>query len=455
MRWAITAAAMAAAAATVRADDWPQWLGPQRDGVWRETGILEKFPDGGPKVRWRVPVGMGYAGPAVAAGKVFVADRVLADGAANPENPFARKDKLPGGAIPGVERILCLDEADGKLLWKHEWARGYTMSYAAGPRATPAVSADGKVYVLGAEGDLFCLAAADGKVLWQGRIGGGDPENTPVWGFAGHPLIDGDRLICLGDRTAIVQCFDRHTGKLLWKAVSGRDPGYGPPTIIEHAGRRQLIVWHPQAVSSLDPATGEKLWEHAWDIKAGLTAPTPRLDGDRLFLTAFYNGPLMLKLDADKPGATVLWKGKSASEMPDRTDGLHSIMSTPVVKDGHIYGVCSYGQLRCLEAATGKRVWETLAATTRSGKPVRWANAFLVAHGDRFFLSNELGELIIARLTPSGYEEIGRAKLLEPTNPDARTEKGRMVVWSHPAFANRSVYLRNDKELVCVSLAAE
>jgi len=130
---------------------------------------------------------------------------------------------------------------------------------------------------------------------------------------------------------------------------------------------------------------------------------------------------------------------------------LHSIMPTPFVEGGHIYGVCSYGQLRCLKAETGERVWETLQATTHDGKPARWANAFLIKNGERFFVANEKGDLIIAKLSPEGYQELSRVHLLEPTG----TAAGRDVVWSHPAFANRCVYARNDKELICVSLAAE
>ena len=125
-------------------------------------------------------------------------------------------------------------------------------------------------------------------------------------------------------------------------------------------------------------------------------------------------------------------------------------MCTPFLQDGYIYGVCSYGQLRCLKMETGERVWETFAATT-SGGPVRWANTFIVKNGGRFFLFNEKGDLIIAKLSPRGYEEISRAHLLEPTNKDC----GRPVVWSHPAFANRHVYARNDKELICVELARQ
>jgi outer membrane protein assembly factor BamB len=124
-------------------------------------------------------------------------------------------------------------------------------------------------------------------------------------------------------------------------------------------------------------------------------------------------------------------------------------MPTPFLEDGHIYGVCSYGQLRCLKAETGERVWETFRATT-GGEPVRWANAFIVKNGGRYFLWNEKGDLIIARLSPKGYEEISRAHLLEPTGSAA----GRKVLWSHPAFANRKIYARNDNEIACVTLAA-
>jgi hypothetical protein len=153
----------------------------------------------------------------------------------------------------------------------------------------------------------------------------------------------------------------------------------------------------------------------------------------------------MLDLGGGRP--EVVWRSPKVSEKD--TTALHSIMPTPFIMDGHIYGVCSYGQFRCLDAKTGERIWETFAPTT--GRATRWGNAFIVRHEDRFFLFNELGELILARLSPEGYEELGRAKLIEPTN----TAAGRDVVWSHPAYANRSVYVRNDKELVCVSLAAQ
>lgn len=424
------------------ADDWPQWLGPQRDAVWREEGVLEKFPATGPKIRWRTPIGGGYTGPAVAGGKVYVTDRQLAKPGTRPADPFDR------ATVPGTERVLCLNEADGQIAWKYEYDCRYTMSYGAGPRATPLVSGD-KVYTLGGEGNLFCFKASTGQIVWTHDLKKDFGAKTPLWGFAASPLLDDHRLICLvGAEGAVAMAFEKDTGLELWRSLSAKEPGYAPPTLIYVNEKPQLIIWHPESVNSLDPKTGKVYWTQPFASQAGLSVATPRQMLDYLFLTTFYNGSLMLRLDQQKPGASVVWRSKKVSERD--TDGLHSIIPTPFLENGYIYGVCSYGQLRCLKADSGERVWETLRATTPDGKETRWANAFLVKHRDRFFLFNEKGDLIIAKLTPQGYEEVSRAHLLDPTNPDP----GRDVVWSHPAFANRRVYARNDKEIVCADLSA-
>lgn len=437
-----------------RADDWPQWLGPKRDAVWREDGILNKFPPGGPKVLWRQPVGAGYAGPAVAGGKVYVTDRVT-------DEPQTGGGKRPARNA-GTERVLCLDEKTGETLWKHEYPVVYTIDYAAGPRCTPVVDGD-RVYTLGAMGDLVCLDAAKGAVVWSKNFPQDYDANVQIWGFAAHPLIDGDKLICLagGSNGRMVVAFDKTTGKDLWAGGSGGGGfGYNPPVIYEFGGRRQVIVWHPAAVFSFDPESGKQLWKADFESKAALTVPMARKVGDDgLFVTAFYNGSLLLKVGADS--AEVVWRSQAKGERPAATTDLSSIMPTPFVDGDHVYGVCSYGQLRCLEAKTGKRVWETMQATRGKLTPEkvaatpeptdgeRWSNAFIIRQADRYFLFNEQGDLIIARLTPRGYEEIDRATIIEPTN----RAQARRVVWMHPAFADRCIFARNDKEIVCVSLA--
>jgi outer membrane protein assembly factor BamB len=447
--WSVGLMLLMVATHPTQAGDWPQWLGPERDAVWREKGILERFPTEGPTIRWRTPLGGGFSGPAVARGKLYITDRIgpkaNATDAAN--DPAGRKRFSP----EGQERVVCLEEKTGKVLWVHEYVCAYDVAYPEGPRTTPLVDGD-KVFTLGTMGDLLCLDADTGKARWSKNFPKDYKINVPVWGFSAHPLVDGNKLICIvGGQGSAVVAFDKQSGKELWRALSAREPGYSSPMIYTIGGKRHLIVWHSEALNALDPETGQVFWSHPFQVRAGLSLATPRLAGDLLFVSSFYNGSLMLKVDAAQTTASVLWQGKKNSESPRLADGLHSIISTPFLKDGYIYGVCSYGQLRCLKAGTGERVWETLKATGKEDKPVeRWANAFLVAQGDRFFLFNEKGDLIIARLTSSGYEEISRAHIIDPTNP----QPGRLVVWSHPAFANQSVYARNDQEIVCVWLGA-
>ncbi len=423
------------------ADDWPQWLGSQRDSVWRETGIMETFPSGGLKIRWRTATGAGYSGPAVADGRVFLMDRQLATNANSPKDPFQR------GIINGTERVLCLDAANGKELWKYVYDCPYSMSYSAGPRTTPLVS-DGKVFTVGAEGNLVCLESKTGRLLWSKDFKKDYNIPTPMWGFAGNPLLDGNRLICLvGGEGSTLVAFERDTGKELWRALSAKEPGYSSPTIIQAGGKRQLILWHPEAANSLNPEDGSLYWSEKVTSRSGMSIATPRREGNLLLFTSFYNGSLMMRLDEHKPAASPVWRTQKASEKD--TTHLNAVMCTPFLENGYIYGICSYGQLRCLKAETGERIWETFQATT-SGEPVRWANAFLVKNGKRFLIFNEKGDLISARLSPEGYQELSRTHLLEATNKDP----GRAVVWSHPAFANKCIYARNDVELVCAELSS-
>ncbi|HVV72110.1 MAG TPA: PQQ-binding-like beta-propeller repeat protein, partial [Verrucomicrobiae bacterium] len=300
---------------------------------------------------------------------------------------------------------------------------------------------------LGAEGNLVCLNAETGKLIWAKDLKAAYQVKAPMWGFAAHPLLDGDRLVCLvgGDGTTVV-ALNKDTGAELWRSLSSSEPGYSSPAIFRINDKRQIIIFDPDSVNSLEPDTGRVLWSIPFKSNTGLSVATPRQMEDRLFFTCFYNGSLMLRFDSGTPSPTTLWRTQKASEKD--TTHLNAIFCTPFLEQGYIYGVCSYGQLRCLNAATGARVWETFKATTE-GEPVRWANAFIVKNGARFFLFNEKGDLIIAHLSPAGYEEISRAHILAPTNKDC----GRLVVWSHPAFANRCVFARNDKEIICVDLA--
>jgi outer membrane protein assembly factor BamB len=417
-------------------------MGPQRDDCWREKGVLDRFPAAGPTILWRVPISGGYCGPAIVGSRLFVLDRpaATASSAEGPQQNLSRN-----------ERVRCLDTSSGKQLWEHAYPCAYNIGYPGGPRATPTVSG-GRVFTLGAMGDLLCLRADSGEVLWSRNF----PRDyslskPPVWGWAAHPLLDGDRLICLvgGSNTAVV-AFDKNDGKELWRALTAEEIGYAPPVIYSVRGQRQLIIWHPDAVTGLNPDNGKVLWSQHYPVggepkRPEVTIAMPRLQGDQLFLTCFYQGSMLLQITGDGP--KILWNRRSTSDEV-MNDGLHTILGTPIFQNGYIYGVCGFGELRCLDAKTGDRLWETYAAT--GGHKAFFGNAFLTTHEDRTFLWNDQGELIVARLRPGGYEEISRAKLLEPLEKT----RGRTITWCHPAYANRCVYVHNGKELICASLAA-
>ena len=438
----VVVGALALLSAPLVAEDWTQWRGPDRVGVWNETGIVEELPDE-LAISWRVPIRSGYSGPAVADGRVFVTDWQ--------EDPESR-------TMDGTERALAIDEETGEVLWIHEWETTYRMlmiSYAIGPRATPTV--DGEyVYVVGAAGVLLCLEAATGDLVWQRDYRAEYDSFVPTWGIASAPIVDGDRLIAVvgGEPGALVVAFDKHTGEELWRAVDVvGEMGYGQPLLIEAGGTRQLIVWHAAALVSLDPESGEVYWEEVWEAGAGMSVASPVRQDDYLLVSQFYNGSMMMQLSQDQPSATMLWKGSSNSEMPGETDGLHAMITTPIIEGDYVYGVGSYGELRGLDARTGERLWMSDQMTAQA----RWGTAYMVQNGDRFFVNNDDGYLIMAQFTPTGYVELGRTRLIEPTSNSAfgpRRRFERLVNWSHPAYANRHIVHRNDNEIIRASLDA-
>ena len=407
-------------------DDWPQWRGPTRDGTWHEEGLLSSFPSEKLELRWTVPIGQGYSSPTVSEGRVFVADKV--------DEPEEK------------EGVHCFEAGTGKLIWSYSYPCDYAgIGYDAGPRCSVLVN-DGRAYSLGAAGDLFCFDASGGQVLWTHDLRATYEIEMPIWGIAASPVVEGDLLIVpVSGKEAYLVAFDLKTGEERWKSQSDRG-NYSAPIVIDQAGQRVLVCWSGDRVLGVAPATGKLIWEHSFpSYKMPLGIAAPVLAGDLLFITGFYDGSLLLRLDQEQPQVEEVWKRRGQNEL--RTDGLHSIISTPLILDEHIYGVDSYGQLRCLRLKDGERVWEDLSAVPKA----RWSTIHFVQNGSTTWMFNERGELIIARLSPEGFQELSRATLLEPTRGQLNQREG--VCWSHPAFANKHVFARNDKELVCADLS--
>jgi len=422
----IGTAALIVPPAASRADDWPQFRGPQRDGVWRETGTLKKFAGRRLKLLWSAPVGSGYSGPTVAAGRVYVTDRLV--------EPTQ------------IERVLCFDAMTGKSVWKQEYECPYVdIGFTAGPRASVTIDG-GRAYSLGAMGDFCCYDAADGKLLWRRALYREYNVEMPIWGLATAPLVEGDLVIIqAGAKSACLVAFDKATGAERWKALDDR-ASYSAPIVIEQAGRRVLVCWTGDNVVGLDPATGAVFWNYPFaPTRMVIGIASPIVSGDHLFVSSFYDGSAMLKLDPHRLAVSEGWRILGPDEQ--HTLGLHAMIGTPWISGDYLYGVDSYGELRCLRADSGERVWESLKATPRA----RWSTIHMVRQDDLMWLFNERGDLIIAELSPKGYHELSRAKLIEPTSVQLPQRGG--VVWSHPAFANRHVFARNDERLVCASLA--
>lgn len=409
------------AALPIQADDWPQWRGPNRDGVWAESGVLQSFPSEGLKIRWRNPVGFGFSSPVVSQGRVFVTDSHLAH-------------------RPTQERVHCFDEASGKPLWTYAYEVVYPdWALVAGQEghvtATPIVEA-GKLYTLGGNGHVHCLEVSTGRVLWEKRLEKEYEIRELI--CRASPLIDGDLLIvCTGGKPgACVIALDRHSGKEVWKALD-ESVASSSPIVVTAGGKRQLIVWTGESVTSLAPATGEVHWRERLVTSNNDSIATPVAGNSLLLISG-----LMFELQADQPQAKAIWpKSRAVSRR------VLSNTSSPLLKGDHVFSARSTGEFVCLDARTGEQEWETDKVTgLKSGASVNMTD-----NGDSVLLFTDEGNLISARLTPQGYQELSRAHLLEPTSPFS----GKMLAWVPPAYANRHVFARNDKELVCASLAAD
>jgi outer membrane protein assembly factor BamB len=395
---------LAVLTASTRAADWPQFRGPQRDGISAETGLLKSWPAKGPPVLWQTKLGPGFSGPVVLGRRLVVFYR---DG-----------DK---------EVVACRDALRGKPLWKYSYPTAYQDDFGKGdgPRSTPLVSGN-HVYTLGAEGNLLCLTLDGGKKVWARQINEDYGVRKNFFGVGTTPLIEGKRLLVnVGANGAGIVAFDGDTGKEAWKATSD-GASYSSPVAATIDGVRHVLFLTRDGIVSLDPANGKVRFRKRWRARfaASVNAATPLVVGTKLFVSASYNtGAILLRIK--KNGTEEIWKGDNI---------LSNHYETSIYHRGFLYGFDgrqeSGARLRCVELETGKVRWT---------KRDFGCGSMILAEGNLLILT-ETGDLVLVEATPQAYREKSRFAAL--TGPCR----------APPALANGRLYVRDDKRLVCLDL---
>lgn len=388
--------------------DWPQFLGPQRNGVSAESGLLREWLSAGPTEVWRAKGGVGMSGLSISGGRLFT---MIQDG--------------------GKQVLIALNAATGKPIWRIAVANEYKNQMGDGPRATPTIDGD-LVFSFTGEGILSAVSFEDGKLLWTHNVGkelGGKPAD---YGMACSPLVAGNKVIVMaGALGATAACYDSKSGKLLWKA--GNDPaGYSSPALLKVGGREQVVMFTGSSVIGIDPKVGAELWRYPYVTDFRCNTATPiAVDGSVLVSSGESHGSALISL---KPTGSGFAVGEKWTQFGVKST-LRSEWQTPVLLDGYLYGMDNVGSagqithLTCVSAKTGDRVWSER----------RFGKGNLIAADGKLFISTMKGELVVAMATPKGYMEVGRKVVIGSTR-------------QAPSLAGGRLYLRDDKEIVCLDV---
>jgi outer membrane protein assembly factor BamB len=387
------------------APEWPEFLGPSRNGISSDTGLIDQWPKDGLPVVWRVKGGVGMSGIAISQGKAIT---------------LLHRN--------GNQQLVALSAERGEPLWATPLAPEYENQMGDGPRATPTISGD-RVYAFTGEGMLAACSLADGKLLWSLDVPGELKVEPAEYGMACSPLVVGENVVVAGGTKGTVVAVDAKSGKIAWKA--GEDPaGYSSPALLQVGGEKQLVAFTGASAIGVSPQDGKLLWRHPYVTPFHCNTATPVAFDNQVFLSSGENhGSVMLELKRSggryEPSET--WSSQGARSV------LRSEWQTPIVLGDHIYGFDNVGSagpvthLACIHAPTGKRAWQQ----TRFGK------GNMIAADGKLWISTFEGELMLAKATPEGFEELGRMEV---------TGRNRQA----PALANGLLYLRDDAEIVCL-----
>ena len=390
------------------APEWPQFLGPQRNGISTETGLLKAWPADGPKEVWRVAGGPGMAGLAISRGHVVT---------------LVHRE--------GKQTVISVDAGTGKPQWETVVAPEYRNGMGNGPRATPAIAGD-QVFVFTGEGILAALNLNDGKPSWSHNVVEDLAGEVAEYGMASSPLVVGKLVVVIaGAPNAAVVAYDTKTGKLAWKAGDGA-AGYSSPALLEVGGRKQVVAPTGTDIFGLAADQGTVLWKYPFETNYNCNIATPLSVNGQVFISAGENHGsvlLALKPKADAFDAKEVWSSLGTKSV------LRNEWQTSILHEGHLYGFDNVGaagpvtHLTCINAETGARAWQKL----------RFGKGNMIAADGKLFATTMNGELVMISLNPASYEELGRSTVLGSTR-------------QAPALANGLLYLRDDKEVVCLDI---
>jgi outer membrane protein assembly factor BamB len=380
-------------------DDWPRWRGPNGDCTSRETGLLEQWPEGGPKELWRRPVGLGFASPVAVDGRVYAF-----------------------GTISGKDTLTCLSADTGDVVWTQASAGGWTGGHP-GTRATPTIE-NGRVYTFGGKGDLIGRELGTGKQLWSLDVIQATGGKPPMWASASCPTILGDLVyVQVGENASIAIAVNKNDGKIAWQSEEKGKGSYAAVWPIQVNGATQLLAFGGKAVVAMEPATGKTLWTQPWTTQYDINAVSPLYRDGHLFITSGYGrGCAMFTCDGKK--TEKLWEKKEP----------HNRMVPPLLEGEHLF-VTNEGSLMCLRWPTGEVLWKKELNLGLGGQYVRL--------GDRMILLGDTGELILAQVTPKEYKGISSVRLFKASE-----------IWATPLVYRGRLYVKGRDELVCLDVAA-
>ena len=391
------------------ASDWPQWRGPNRDGVSPQTGLLKEWPDGGPQVLWRVPLGEGFSGISVARGGVYT---MFSEG--------------------NDEFVICLDASNGEEVWRFRADSTYhEHEGGSGPRATPTI--DGEfLFTVSAQGKLYALSSVNGEKIWSYDLIKDFRSHMPRWGFSSSPLVEGDLLLVEvgGNNGKFIVAFDKTNGDVLWSSHTDK-LGYASPIAVTIGGVRQLIVFAGLQLLSVSIDNGEVLWSYPWRTgRFDVHAATPIfIAPDKIYISSGYgSGAAVVQVKATNGGE------KSPIEVEEvwRNRKFQNRLSTSVLHGNHLYGFHNT-ILKCIDARTGTEKWKTRG----------FGEGTLILAEGHLIILGDGGKLGLVEATPGAYREVASAEVLSG------------LCWTVPALANGRLYARNEKEMVCLNMTGQ